>query len=154
MATPQFQPDLSLYDIDFYDWTQQMAIALRQGRWQDLDMENLAEEIESLGRSDKRALTSRLEVLLMHLLKWAYQPEKRSNSWQATIVEQRIRILGLLEESPSLKPYLQAECDRSYANAGKLAAAETGLDLATFPERCPFTLKTVLTEGFLPESAL
>ena len=74
MATPQFQSQPILYDTDFYQWTQTMALALRQGHWQDLDIENLVEEIESLGRSEKRALKSRLEVLLMHLLKWAYQP--------------------------------------------------------------------------------
>ncbi|NJN22964.1 MAG: DUF29 domain-containing protein [Leptolyngbya sp. RL_3_1] len=151
MATPQFQPTPSLYDTDFYHWTQAMASALRQGCWQDLDIDNLIEEIESLGRSDKRAIKSRLELLLMHLLKWIYQPERRSNSWQATMIEQRIRIADLLEESPSLKPYLQAEQSRCYANACKLAAAETGLEPTTFPKQCPFTLQMILTEGFLPE---
>ena len=151
MATPQFTPGPSLYDTDFYQWTQAMANALRQGSWQDLDIDNLVEEIDSLGRSDKRALKNRLEVLFMHLLKWSYQPEHRSNSWQTTIVEQRLRIQDLLADSPSLKPYLKTEQGRCYANARKLAAAETGLDIATFPQQCPFTLKAVLTEGFLPD---
>lgn len=150
MATPQFQSQPILYDTDFYQWTQTMVLALRQGHWQDLDIENLVEEIESLGRSDKRALKSRLEVLLMHLLKWAYQPKQRSNSWQSTIIEQRLRIQDLLAESPSLKPYLQTEQARCYANARKLAAAETGLALTTFPEICPYPLTAVLTDGFLP----
>ncbi|MBE7380212.1 MAG: DUF29 domain-containing protein [Leptolyngbya sp. SIO1E4] len=152
MASPQFQPVSNLYETDFYDWTRAMATALRQGRWQDLDIDNLAEEIESLGRSDKRALKSRLEVLLMHLLKWKYQPEHRSNSWRSTIIEQRLRIQDLLEDSPSLQPYLEAERERCYANACKLAAAETGLDLRTFPSTCPFTLKVILSEMLLPET--
>ena len=150
MANPQPQTVPSLYDIDFYDWTQTMATALRQGRWQELDLDNLAEEIESLGRSDKRALKHRLEVLLMHLLKWQYQPEKRSNSWRATIVEQRLRIIDLLSDSPSLKPYLESEFANGYINACKLAAAETGLAATAFPSKCPFALKTILTDGFLP----
>ena len=151
MANPQPQAVPSLYDIDFYDWTQTMATSLRQGRWQELDLDNLAEEIESLGRSDKRALKHRLEVLLMHLLKWQYQPEKRSNSWRATIVEQRLRILDLLSDSPSLKPYLETEFANSYINACKLAAAETGLDEAIFPQKYPFSLKTILADAFLPD---
>ncbi|PSR16794.1 DUF29 domain-containing protein [filamentous cyanobacterium CCP3] len=128
-----------------------MAAALRQGRWQELDPDNLAEEIESLGRSDKRALRHRLEVLLMHLLKWQYQPEKRNNSWRATIVEQRLRIIDLLSDSPSLKPYLEDEFANGYINACKLAAAETGLEAAVFPSQCPFSLKTVMTDRFLPD---
>ena len=151
MATPQPQPAPNLYDLDFYRWTETMAAALRQGRWQELDPDNLAEEIESLGRSDKRALKHRLEVLLMHLLKWQYQPERRSNSWRATIVEQRLRIIDLLNDSPSLKPYLEAEIATSYINACKLATAETGLDATVFPRQCPFTLKSVMTDGFLPD---
>ena len=151
MATPQFQPQPTLYDTDFYQWTQTMALALIQGRWQDLDIDNLVEEIESLGRSEKRALKSRLEGLLMHLLKWTYQPEQRSNSWRATITEQRLRIQDLLAESPRLKPYLQTEQARCYANARKLAAAETGLALTAFAEICPYPLSTILTDGFLPD---
>jgi hypothetical protein len=151
MATPQPQPAPNLYDLDFYRWTEIMAAALRQGRWQELDPDNLAEEIESLGRSDKRALKHRLEVLLMHLLKWQYQPDRRSNSWRATIVEQRLRILDLLSDSPSLKLYLEAEFANGYSNACKRAAAETGLEATDFPRECPFTLKTVMTDGFLPD---
>ncbi|MEM1311607.1 MAG: DUF29 domain-containing protein [Cyanobacteria bacterium P01_C01_bin.70] len=151
MATPQFQPQPTLYDTDFYQWAQTTALALKQGRWQELDIENLVEEIESLGHSEKRALKSQLEVLLMHLLKWAYQPEQRSNSWLTTLIEQRLRIQDLLTESPSLKPYLQAEQVQCYANARKLAAAETGLALDTFPETCPYSLLAILTDGFLPD---
>lgn len=150
MATPQPQPAPNLYDTDFYRWTQTMAAALRQGRWQELDPDNLAEEIESLGRSDKRALKHRLEVLLMHLLKWQYQPEKRSDSWRVTIVEQRLRILDLLSDSSSLKPYLEAEFANGYINACKLTVAETGLDATVFPDQCQFGFKTIMREDFLP----
>jgi hypothetical protein len=97
----------SQYEQDFYQWTQQMAATLRDDRFDQLDIENMAEEIESLGRSDKRELRSRLTVLLMHLLKWHYQPEQQSNSWRATLTEQRIRILDLLAESPSFVSYLR-----------------------------------------------
>ena len=150
MATPQFTPGPSLYDTDFYQWTQAMANALRQGSWQDLDIDNLVEEIDSLGRSDKRALKNRLEVLFMHLLKWSYQPEHRSNSWQTTIVEQRLRIQDLLADSPSLKPYYESVFADCYARARRKAAVETGLSIEVFPEKAPFTPTETLNLDFLP----
>ncbi len=136
----------SLYEQDFYQWTQEMAIALRAGRVSALDWENLAEEIESLGKSDRRSLQSRLEVLIMHLLKWQYQPSKQSNSWRFTIAEQRLRIQSLLVDSPSLKVYIDAELPRSYQNACKLATAETGLERETFPANCPYTVSELLND--------
>jgi Domain of unknown function DUF29 len=136
----------SLYEQDFHQWTQQMATVLRNGHFDQLDIENIAEEIESLGRSDKRELKRRLTVLLMHLLKWHYQPEQRSNSWRATITEQRIRILDLLSESPSLIHYLKGEVDRCYTNAKTLAADETGLAPTIFPQDCPYLLTEVLEQ--------
>jgi hypothetical protein len=141
----------SLYEQDFYQWTQRMAELIRAGHWQEIDVENIAEEIESLGRSDKRELRSRLDILLMHLLKWSYQPDSRTNSWRATITEQRFRILDLLEDSPSLKPFLESEFERCYQNARKLAADETGLPLATFPEGSPFNSARTLESDFLPD---
>ncbi|NJR39837.1 MAG: DUF29 domain-containing protein [Leptolyngbyaceae cyanobacterium CSU_1_4] len=136
----------SLYEQDFYQWTQEMAIALRARRVSALDWENLAEEIESLGKSDRRSLQSRLEVLLMHLLKGQYQPSKQSNSWRFTITEQRLRIQSLLADSPSLKVYVETELPRSYQNACKLAAAETGLGRETFPANCPYTVSELLND--------
>jgi hypothetical protein len=136
----------SLYEQDFYQWTQEMAIALRAGQASALDWENLAEEIESLGKSDRRSLQSRLEVLIMHLLKWQYQPSKQSNSWRFTITEQRLHIQSLLADSPSLKAYIEAELPRSYQNACKLAAAETGLERETFPENCPYKISELLND--------
>lgn len=136
----------SLYEQDFYQWTQEMAAVLRNGCFDQLDIENIAEEIESLGRSDRRELKSRLTVLLMYLLKWHYQPEQRSNSWRATITEQRIRILDFLSESPILVNYLKNEVDRCYNNAKDLAADETGLIPTTFPQDCPYLLTEVLEQ--------
>jgi Domain of unknown function DUF29 len=132
------------YDQDFYTWTQQMAIALRQQNWTALDIENLAEEIEALGKSDRRSLKSRLEILIMHLLKWQFQPSQRSNSWKSTITEQRIRIQDLLSDSPSLKNYLSEILPTAYQNGRQLAADETGLTLDTFPETCPYSDEQLL----------
>ncbi|NCJ06055.1 DUF29 family protein [Synechococcales cyanobacterium C] len=139
------------YDQDFYQWTQKMAVALRAGKWHELDINNIAEEIESLGRSEKRALKSRLEILLMHLLKWQYQPKQRSNSWRATVREQRLRIQDLLVESPSLKPYFEAVMPQCYVAARNLAADETGLHLDTFPSVCPYSLNNSLNQDYFPD---
>jgi hypothetical protein len=145
------QNSQTLYEQDFYLWTQQMATVLRSSHLEQLDIVNIAEEIESLGRSDKRELRSRLTILLMHLLKWHYQLERRSNSWKATLIEQRIRILDLLSESPSLFSFLEGEVSRCYDNAKVLAAAETGLHQDVFPEACPYVLAEVLEQNPLSE---
>jgi hypothetical protein len=107
----------NLYEQDFYLWTQITAKQLKENKFNEIDIKNLIEEIESIGRSEKRELKSRLIVLLMHLLKWHYQPEKRSESWRSTITEQRICIEGLLEDSPSLKPLLPEVFEDCYQKA-------------------------------------
>jgi len=99
-------PNLDLYETDFYQWTQEQATLLRQGVWTSLDIENLAEEIESLGRQQKQELRNCLGVLIGHLLKWEYQPELRGKSWKATIWEQRDQVFDILQDNPSLKPYI------------------------------------------------
>ncbi|WP_254013394.1 DUF29 domain-containing protein [Limnofasciculus baicalensis] len=137
------------YNEDFYLWTQKMAVALRQGAVSALDMENLAEEIENLGKSDRRALKSRLEILLMHLLKWQFQPNRRSGSWQCTIIEQRLRIQDILTDSPSLKNYLISILPEAHHNAILLAAAETTLPLDLFPKDCPYSIKQILDIDYL-----
>ena len=137
------------YDEDFYLWTEQMAVALRQGDFSALDRENLAEEIENLGKSDRRALKSRLEILLMHLLKWQFQPNRRSGSWRGTITEQRLRIQDILTDSPSLKNYLTSILPEAHHNAILLAAAETTLPLDVFPKDCPYTIKQILDINYL-----
>jgi Domain of unknown function DUF29 len=140
-----------LYEQDFFLWTQQMATALREGRLEQLDLENLAEEIESLGRSDRRALQSRLVVLLHHLLKWRYQPQQRTGSWKGTLSEQRRRIRVLLEDSPSLRSLLDNAVKECYLDARRQASDETGLPLTDFPEVCPFLLVDILDLSFLPD---
>jgi Domain of unknown function DUF29 len=141
----------SLYDRDFVGWTEQIAAALRQGDWAALDVENLIEEVEALGKSDRRAIKSRLEVLLMHLLKWQFQPEQRSRSWLATILEQRLRIADILADSPSLKNYLPTVLEAAYASARQLAAIETGLTVEQFPVACEYTIGQILDAAYLPE---
>lgn len=143
----------SLYEADFNLWLEKQAVALRQGKFEDLDIDNLVEEIESLSRSDKRALRSHLRVLLLHLLKWKYQSDHLSRSWQASIYNSRQEIQELLVDSPSLKPYITEVLATCYQNARVNAVAETGLALATFPKQCPFSLEEVLNIDFLPKES-
>jgi hypothetical protein len=139
-----------LYDTDFYAWTQKQAALLKQNHWAELDLPNLIEEIESLGRQEQRELRNRLSLVLGHLLKWQYQPTNRSNSWQATLREQRTQVRLLLEENPSLKPYLTEVMLVAYQLAQDLAVRETGLDYTTFPAECPYSLTQALDDGFYP----
>ena len=125
----------SLYEQDLYGWTKKQAQLLREQQWHHLDLNNLIEEIESLGRQERQQLRNRLSILIAHLLKWEYQPTKRSRSWLATIRVQRRDILRLLKDNPSLKPYLPEILPETYENGRDLAAAvpETGfLKLSRF----------------------
>ena len=144
---------MPLYDDDFYAWTKHQATLLRAAKWQELDYVNLAEEIESLGRSDRRQLKHRLEVLIMHLLKWQYQPERRERgqSWRSTIREQRNRIHDLLEDSPSLRPQVDTLNPQIYIQARLRALDETQLDEAVIPTVCPYTVAQVLDDAFWPD---
>jgi hypothetical protein len=139
------------YEKDFYAWTVEQARLLRAGEFSEIDVENIAEEIESMGRSDRREIHSRLVVLLMHLLKWQYQKRARSRSWSSTILTQRREIEQLLAESPSLRPSFIQMFPKAYADARQQAALETGLRIGTFPETCAFTPEEALTREFLPE---
>lgn len=141
----------NLYDSDFFGWTRQQAELLKSGRLSDLDTEHLIEEIEAMGRSERRELTRRLEVLLTHLLKWRYQPEFRGRSWRLTIIEQRRRIAKLLAANPSLKPEIENCFLDAYDDARFGAMKETGLSLESFPEQSPFELGKVLNSDYLPE---
>ena len=143
----------TLYDQDFYAWTQEQAALLREGAVQDLDLTNLAEEIESLGKSEMRALESHLEVLVLHLLKWQYQPARRQtgHSWRATIRTQRAALADMLEESPSMARELFTLLTKGYSLARQWASDDTHLPLATFPVECPWSLEQVLAEDFWPE---
>ena len=139
------------YEEDFYAWTVEQARLLRSGDFSSVDVANIAEEIESLGRSDKRAIESRLTVLLMHLLKWQIQSKMRSQSWSGTILEQRRRIEKLLRESPSLRPAVDEVFAEAYSDAREAASNETGLPETDFPIECPFTVEEALSRSFLPE---
>ena len=143
----------ALYEQDFYQWTQEQAALLREGVWHDLDVVNLVEEVESLGRSERNALDSRLEKLLLHLLKWCYQPDKRvrGHSWEDTIREQRRRLSRLLSQNPSLSPTVPTVLAESYPYVRQRAQLQTHLPLATFPEVCPWSVAQILDDGFWPE---
>ncbi|TAD97294.1 MAG: DUF29 domain-containing protein [Oscillatoriales cyanobacterium] len=136
---------------DFCLWIEATAQNLKEGKFNQIDIPNLVEEIESMGRSEKRELKNRLIVLLMHLLKWEYQPEKRSQSWRSTIAEQRICIESLLEDSPSLQPLILEVFDNCYEKACQKAADETGIKLNFFPKESPFTLESALKVSFVDE---
>jgi hypothetical protein len=140
------------YDLDFNLWLSQTVELLRAGRWAELDLENLIDELESMSKRDKREILSRLKVLLMHLLKWKYQPDRRTNSWRATIRENREEIAQILEDSPSLKDYPAVVLDKAYRSARASAADETGIELEIFPEICPFSIEAVLEEEFWSEA--
>ena len=141
----------TLYDQDYYLWVETTAQLLRERKLAQIDYENLIEEIEDMGNSQKDSLESNLRVLLMHLLKYKYQTSKRSNSWLFTIVEHRKRILKAFKRSPSFKRYFTEVFDESYADSIDLAVAETGLARATFPEQCPFSQDDVLNPTYLPD---
>ncbi len=132
-----------LYSSDFYGWTQAQAKFLKTRQWDELDIANLVEEVEALGRQERQELQNRLGVLLGHLLKWQYQPDNRSNSWRATIREQRRRIMQLLKDSPSLKPFLEEVISRGYDDGLDLAVRETNLPYDEFPNHCPFTAEDI-----------
>lgn len=141
-----------LYEQDFYAWTLKNAALLREGPLETLDREHLAEELESMGRGEKRELMNRLVLLLAHLLKWQAQTNRRSRSWQLTLKEQRRQAKRVLRDNPSLKPLLIDIAAEAYEDAILHAAQETGLEESMFPTTCPFTLEQVLDESFLPDS--
>jgi hypothetical protein len=143
---------MTTYNTDFYAWTQEQAQRLKTGQWENLDIENLAEEIESLGKREKQELRNRFRILLGHLLKWHYQPQQRSHSWQSTIREQRRRIIQHLEENPSLQPYLPEAFQLGFEDGVDLAIQETNLPEGTFPTTCPYTLDQALDAEFLPDT--
>ncbi|BBD53444.1 MULTISPECIES: DUF29 domain-containing protein [Planktothrix] len=142
--------NLSLYEQDFYLWIENTVNQLKTGQLLEVDLGNLIEEIESMGRSEKQALESDLIIVLLHLLKYKYQPDKRSNSWLSSIYEHRRRLRKALKSSPSLKPYYTEVFEECYQDARQEAALETGLTLEVFPVVCPFTPEATLDSEFLP----
>jgi len=139
------------YNKDFYSWTQEQAALLRAGRLNDLDITNLIEEIESMGRSEKRELQSRLTVLLVHLLKWQYQPARRGKSWLLTIKGQRINLDDVINDNPGLQPYILDLIAHAYALAKLEASKQTGLDDGSFSDDCPWSLEQITDSSFFPD---
>lgn len=149
---PLFKTDCpTLYETDYLKWIETNLQKLRNHDYANVDWENLLEEIEDMGKSERRSIESNLIVVLLHLLKWQFQPEHRSGSWECSIVEHRRRIRKALKESPSLKPYFETILSECYMEALKQAKAETGLSLETFPVQCPYHLTEVMDDDFLPD---
>lgn len=141
---------MSRYDTDFIAWLEEQASLLREGRFDELDLDNLIEEIESLGRSERGAIESHLENLLMHLLKWAYQPSYRGRSWRLSIGNSRDQAQKHLRKNPSLNAKVQELADDAYSMAVRRASRETGLGRECFPDVCPWPLLQVMDEDFFP----
>jgi uncharacterized protein DUF29 len=140
-----------LYERDFCLWVEEQVRLLKEGRLEQLDLENLIEEIRDMARRQRKAIRSDLIVVLTHLLKWQHQPEQRSTGWAGSLVEHRRRIEDEIEESPSLAGYPAEVFERCYLRAREQAAAETGLPPETFPAQPPFTLEQTLDAKFLPD---
>ncbi len=139
----------TLYHRDYYTWTLEQARALRQRRASSLDWENLAEEVEDLGKSERRELQNRLEVLLEHLLKWQHQPKRRTRSWTSTIAIQRLKLRQLLDENPGLKPTVPELLAKAYQPARiKVASRLPKAAEGQLPESCPWTFEQVMDETF------
>jgi hypothetical protein len=140
-----------LYDQDFCLWIDATTKLLKEGRFSELDLENLIEEIEDMGQNKKDVLESNLIIVFLHLLKWKYQPNKRSGSWKRSIREHRRRLVKAMQKSPSLKPYLRSVFAECYQYSRQEASDETGLSLEIFPLESPFDLAQVLDSDYLPD---
>lgn len=141
-----------LYEQDFLKWTEQQVEFLQQGDWSKLDVENLVEELEALGRSEQKELGGYLQVLIMHLLKWKYQPNRQSKSWAKTISHCRDKLQDCIEDTPSLKRFLRDSewIEKYYRRARRDAAKETDLAIETFPIACPYSIEQIFDSEFLP----
>jgi hypothetical protein len=139
------------YEQDFYAWLMQNVALIRQGKLAEIDAENIAEELEGMAKRDRRQLMNRLAMLLMHMLKWQFQPNKRSRSWELTVIEQRKRVEELLKDSPSLKHQLEERIVDAYEIAVLKTARETGLSRKTFPAVCSYTIDELLDDTFYPQ---
>lgn len=141
---------INLYEKDYLEWIHQTLTQLKSEDYASVDWENLIEEITDMGRRERRSFISNLIILLVHLLKWQYQPEMRSGSWKGSIIEHRRRLRQILSDSPSLKPYLVEILPKSYQDAVKQASAETNLDSEIFPASCTYEIEEILDEEFFP----
>lgn len=151
MGAKAVQPTAKeLYELDFFEWTARNAELLRARRFNEADIERIAEEIEDMGRSQRHELRSRLRVLLVHLLKWQFQPQRRGESWIGTIDEQRAEIGDLLRDAPSLRGMLRDDLGDVYHEAARMASRQTGVSRESFPRSCPFALDQILDIEFFP----
>lgn len=139
-----------LYDQDFYAWANEQAGLLRAGKLSEADIENIAEEIESMGKSEKRDLMSRLTVLLLHMLKWQYQPMRQGASWRLSIATTREALSDHLADNPSLKAMIGATVEMAYGRAHRHATLETGLQYDIFPDTCPWSFDQIMSDDFWP----
>ncbi|CAK0757943.1 conserved hypothetical protein [Gammaproteobacteria bacterium] len=139
-----------LYTHDFHAWALQAAELVRNRRFEDINLEELAEELEALGNQERKEVANRLVILLAHLLKWEFQPAHRGSSWRGTIIEQRKQIFRQLQYSPSIKPHLQAAIEDAYPDAVDIAVDETDLPPATFPSNCHYAIEQILDKKFFP----
>jgi hypothetical protein len=145
---PAEEPVRADYQRDFYSWLMEQARHVRAGHWDALDRENLAEEIESLGREQFNKLESALRVLLVHILKWDHQPARQSRSWSVSIREQRLRLDDVLADNPGLRPRIDEAIARAYRRARLIATKETGLEESRFPETCPYSWQDIVAREF------
>ena len=139
------------YEQDYNLWLQKNVALLRQGKINHIDAANIAEELESMGKRDRRQLLNRAIVLLAHLIKWAYQPDAICSSWEGTIIEQRRRLLQLLKDSPSLKPLMEQQVSQAWEAACKDASVQTGQPVTTYPQQCPWGISQILDADWFPE---
>jgi hypothetical protein len=145
---PAKEPARAEYMRDFYSWLMEQARHVREGRWDAVDRENLAEEIESLGREQFNKLESALRVLLLHILKWDHQAERRSRSWVLSIEAQRAELEDVLSDNPGLKPRIAEALARGYRKARIDAAKETGLEKDALPDACPYSFDDIVSRKF------
>jgi 2-polyprenyl-6-methoxyphenol hydroxylase-like FAD-dependent oxidoreductase len=138
----------TMFEADYHQWSVEQAVLLRAGKMEALDRINLAQEIENLGRSEKREIESRLEILLVHLLKWQFQPDRRSKSWRMTLKVQRNDLQSVLNDNPSLKRHPSMRMKDVYLKARLAAEKETGLSFEDFPEQCPYSMVQIMDETF------
>ncbi len=140
-----------MYLADFNTWIDQTATLLRNGHWREIDLEHLIEEVDGLGKSERRGITSQLTRLLLHLLKWQYQPQRRSDSWLDSITDARTQIELAIEDSPSLTNYPAEKLEESYQRARRQSAKQTSMDISVFPIECPYSLELILDQDWLPD---
>jgi hypothetical protein len=147
-ARPAAPRQPASYDGDFYTWSQEQGRLVREGRWNEVDRENVAEEIESLGREQFNKLESAIRIVLIHMLKWDFQPAKRSRSWALSIKGMRVDLESVLLDNPGLKPRIPEAITRAFRRARIEAAKETGKRESSFPETCPYSFDDITSRAF------